>query len=127
MPNNYEITALLIRNFHEECLHGGAKLTETILRQKYWIPQGQRTIKSVLKNCADCVHVNPKPMKQYMADLPTARVTALQKPFSDSAVDYTGAVFVKMSNGHVYKTTKAYIAIFVCMATKAMHVEAVTD
>lgn len=66
-------------------------------------------------------------MTHYKGDLPIARVTAQQKPFTDTAVDYTGAVLVKVSNGRGYRTHKAYIAIFVCMATKAIHVEAVTD
>lgn len=127
MPNKHPITLHLIKEKHEECMHGGAKLTETVLRQKYWVPQCKRTIKTILKNCADCVHVNPKPMVQYMGDLPSVRVTACKKPFTDSAVDYTGAVQVKVSNGRGQKTHKAYIAIFVCMATKAIHIEAVND
>lgn len=91
LPSKHPITLLLIRNIHEECLHGGAKLTESVIRQKYWLPRSQHIIKSVLKNCADCVHANPKPMVQYMGDLPSPRVTAFQEPFSDTAVDYTGA------------------------------------
>lgn len=110
-----------------ECLHGGVKLTESILRQKYWVPQCRRTIKTIIKNCADCVHVNPKPMTQYMGNLPTARVTAFKKPFTDSAVDYTGAIRVKVSNARGVQSNKAYIAIFVCMATKAIHIEPVCD
>lgn len=62
-----------------------------------------------------------------MADLPGVRVNLVQKPFYNTAVDYTGAVLVKMSNGRGCKTQKTYIAIFVCMATKAIHIEVVTD
>lgn len=108
-------------------VHGGPKLTESVLRQKFWISKSQRTLKSVLKECADCVHVNPKPLTQYMGNLPTARVTVNQKPFSDTVVDYTGAILVKMLNVRGHRTQKAYIAIFVCMAAKAIHIEAVTD
>lgn len=49
MPNKHEITMFLIRDILEECLHGGTKLTESVVRQRFWIPQSQRTIKTVLK------------------------------------------------------------------------------
>lgn len=62
-----------------------------------------------------------------MADLPEVRVTPVDKPFFNTAVDYTGHILIKMSNGRGVKTQKAYIAIFVCMSTKAIHVEAVSD
>lgn len=127
LPGGHPITTLIIRHCHELCLHGGPKLTESIIRQNYWICTSQRTIKSVLKQCVNCFRVNPKPMQQYMGDLPGNRVNAVQKPFHNTAVDYTGAVLVKMSNGRGCKTQKAYVAIFVCMATKAIHIEAVTD
>lgn len=108
-------------------MHGGAKLTEAVLRQKFWICQSQRIIKTILKSCVECFKVNPRPMAQYMADLPTDRVAAVGKPFTNTAVDYTGAIHVKMSSVRGCKTHKAYIAIFVCMSTKAIHIEAVTD
>lgn len=127
LPHKHPFTPRIIREFHEDCLHGGAKLTEAVIRQQFWIPQGLSGIKAVLHKCVKCHRINPKPMSQYMADLPTPRVTPMQKPFTSVAVDYTGAVHVKITNGRGYKTKKAYIAIFVCMATKAMHIEAVTD
>lgn len=49
-------------------------------------------------------------MSQYMGNLPAARVTASEKPFTSTAVDYTGAINVKVRNGRGYKTHKAYIA-----------------
>lgn len=127
IPNKHPITGLIIEELHEKCLHGGPKLTESILRQNFWIINSQRTIKSIINKCMKCFRVNPKPMTQYMADLPENRVAACEKPFTNTAVDYTGAVWVKMSAGRGAKARKAYIAIFVCLATKAIHVEAVSD
>lgn len=127
LPSKHPITKLIVREFHRKCLHGGPKLTESILRQNYWITNSQRTIKSILHGCLQCFKINPKPMTQYMGDLPEKRVNPCEKPFTNTAVDYTGAISVKMSSGRGAKTRKAYIAIFVCLATKAIHVEAVSD
>lgn len=66
-------------------------------------------------------------MNQVMAQLPGSRVNGVKKPFTNTALDYTGAISIKMSNGRGFKTQKGNIAIFVCMTVKAMHIEAVTD
>ncbi|XP_031636180.1 uncharacterized protein LOC116349066 [Contarinia nasturtii] len=127
LPCKHNVTFLIIRDSHEKCLHGGPKLTESILRQRFWVAQGTRTIKTVLRKCVKCFRANPKPMSQFMGDLPAVRVNAVEKPFTNTAVDYTGAILVKLTNGRGYKTQKAYVAIFVCMSVKAIHIEAVTD
>lgn len=64
-----------------------------------------------------------------MGDLPAFRVSVVEKPFFNTAVDYTGTFHVKMTNGRGIKSQKAYIAIFVCicMATRAVHIELVSD
>lgn len=127
LPPKHAITKLIIRFMHLQCLHGGPKLTESVFRQNYWITNSQHNIKGVLHECMKCFKTNPKHMEQYMADLPATRVNIVNKPFTNTAIDYTGAFFVKLSSVRGCKTQKAYIAIFVCMATKAIHLEAVTD
>lgn len=50
------------------------------------------------------------------------------QPFSIVGVDYTGAFSYVESRGRGRKQIlKAYIALFVCFATKAIHLELVTD
>lgn len=61
-----------------------------------------------------------------MGDLPTARSNP-SRPFHHTGVDFTGSVLVKASKGRGVKTTKGYVAVFVCMATKAVHLELVSD
>lgn len=127
LPNKHSVSELIVKNAHLECLHGAPRLTESVLRQKYWLIHGQRYIKPIIHKCVKCFRVNPKTMSQYMAHLPSTRVLAAEKPFINTAVDYTGAFQVKISNGRGFRTNKAYVAIFVCMATRAMHIELVSD
>ncbi|GFX45687.1 integrase catalytic domain-containing protein [Trichonephila clavipes] len=42
-------------------------------------------------------------------------------------IDYAGPVLIKCNKGRGTKSTKGYIALFVCLATKAIHIEAVGD
>lgn len=61
-----------------------------------------------------------------MGDLPSARVTPARS-FLKSGVDYAGPIQILPTRGRGAKCDKAYIAIIVCMATKAMHLELVGD
>ncbi|GFU82589.1 integrase catalytic domain-containing protein [Trichonephila clavipes] len=61
-------------------------------------------------------------IKQLMGDLPTHRVTP-SRPFSVCGVDYAGPINILRYRGRGAKTTKGYIALFVCFVTKALHLE----
>ncbi|KAA5587505.1 transposase family protein, partial [Pseudomonas aeruginosa] len=58
--------------------------------------------------------------------LPQQRVTPC-RPFTFTGVDYSGYIELKINKGRGVKTSKGYIAIFICMATKAVHIELVSD
>lgn len=61
-----------------------------------------------------------------MGNLPSARITP-SRPFTHTGVDFTGNVEIKINKGRGVKTSKGYIAIFICMVTKAVHIELVLD
>ncbi|XP_077301766.1 uncharacterized protein LOC143922414 [Arctopsyche grandis] len=59
-----------------------------------------------------------------MGDLPTVRVTPAH-PFYSCGVDYAGPITIE-ERAHKNRTLlKAYICVFVCLATKAVHLEVV--
>lgn len=60
-----------------------------------------------------------------MAELPAARVTA-SRPFSVTGIDYWGPIQVQAPHRRA-APRKAYVAIFVCFCTKAVHLELVSD
>lgn len=61
-----------------------------------------------------------------MGDLPKNRI-AVTHPFTHVGVDYAGPVQMRVSRGRGQKSFKGYIAVFVCMASKAVHLEAVSE
>ena len=44
-----------------------------------------------------------------------------------TGIDFTGPFSIRMSKGRGAKSTKGYLAVFVCMAVRAVHLEVVSD
>lgn len=61
-----------------------------------------------------------------MAPLPAVRFEP-SRPFSAAGLDYAGPIPVLFSKGRGAKTTEGYVAIFVCLVVRAIHVEIVSD
>ncbi|XP_073831676.1 uncharacterized protein [Musca autumnalis] len=51
----------------------------------------------------------------------------LSRPFTNTGVDFAGPLEIKSFTGRYCKITKGYVCLFVCFATKAIHLEAVSD
>ncbi|XP_075157634.1 uncharacterized protein LOC142230901 [Haematobia irritans] len=61
-----------------------------------------------------------------MGDLPTYRVNA-NHPFYEVGCDYAGPIQYKQHNGRKALIVKAYVAVFICLVIKTVHLELVTD
>lgn len=61
-----------------------------------------------------------------MGDLPRARVTP-SRPFQFTGVDYAGPVILRTTKGRGHRARKAFIAVFVCLNTCAVHLEVASD
>ncbi|CAK1602561.1 unnamed protein product [Parnassius mnemosyne] len=62
-----------------------------------------------------------------MADLPEPRVRAVVKAFVHTGCDYAGPVLVTPYRGKGIKSRKAYICLFTCLTTRAVHIELASD
>lgn len=127
LPSNHAVSTLIVKEAHENCIHGGPRLTEAVLREKFWLINSQCNIKKVINHCQQCVVCRGRTLTQKMADLPAVRVTKTTRAFINCMVDYAGPIQIKTSTLKAAKIVKAYIAIFVCMVVKAVHIEPVSD
>lgn len=122
---NY-LAKLVVADSHLKTLHGGVQLMIGYLRSKYWILKAKNLVKKTIHLCLICAKQSASARTQLMGDLPEVRVTPA-RPFLHSGVDFAGPYQVLMSRSRGAKCSKAYIAIFVCMSTKATHLELVGD
>jgi len=60
---------------------------------------------------------------EFMGGIPAARVNCTARAFVHTGVDYAGPIAVRTTLGREHKSQKAYIALFVCLTTKALHLE----
>ncbi|XP_011859011.1 PREDICTED: uncharacterized protein LOC105556524 [Vollenhovia emeryi] len=126
LPAAARFTAMLIDACHRETMHGGIQLTLGTIRRRYWIPGGRAAVRRHIHRCVRCVRWRAATPKTLMGDLPGPRVTA-SRPFTHTGVDYAGPVQLRTSKGRGHRSCKAFLAIFVCFSTKAVHLEVVSD
>ncbi|XP_015123897.1 uncharacterized protein LOC107045987 [Diachasma alloeum] len=80
------ITDLIIDDTHRRTLHGGLQITLSTLRQRYWVINARRLVKSHIHKCVKCIRFDGKPAHQIMAALPPPRVTP-SPPFTHTGMD----------------------------------------
>ncbi|XP_055859349.1 uncharacterized protein LOC129921511 [Episyrphus balteatus] len=126
LQNNHHLTRLVVRDAHKNTFHGGMQQMISFIRQKYWIGQIRPSVKHQLHRCISCYRQKAAEMQQLMGNLPSARVR-MSRPFSHTGVDYAGPIEIKSWKARGAKILKGYFAIFICLATKAIHLEVVSD
>lgn len=126
LPDACHVTKLLIKLEHERLFHAGPQLTLSSLRQRVWIINGRNAVRKVIHNCLRCFRFHAKAAEQIMSDLPSIRVTPA-RPFLHVGLDYGGPINVKQFRIRKPLITKGYICLFICMVTKAIHLELASD
>ncbi|XP_058456575.1 uncharacterized protein LOC131433973 [Malaya genurostris] len=124
LPANHHFTNILVETLHREHLHVGLDGLLAVVKQRFWPIHAKRTIHRVLRKCITCFRARPRDVVQYMGDLPSFRVIAAE-PFARTGVDYAWPFLLKV--GRSRTKLKSYVSLFVCMVTKAVHLELVTS
>ncbi|XP_055922514.1 uncharacterized protein LOC129953385 [Eupeodes corollae] len=125
LPKDCNFSKELIRHLHYSNYNAGPKALVALTRQRFWIINVRQLARSVIRRCTHCARYRPKLYDQVMGDLPAERLTS-SRPFLCCGVDFCGPIYTyyKIRGKVPYKT---YVAVFVCFASKAVHLEAVSD
>lgn len=127
IPKESTIAKMIINDAHLNTKHGGTQLTMTYTRTQYWILSTRKTVRNHIKNCVICHRYKKETQQQLMGSLPEARVN-LSRAFLHTGVDYAGPMEVlTMRKPGKRQTTKGWVALFVCLCTKAVHLELVSS
>ncbi|XP_046472523.1 uncharacterized protein [Neodiprion pinetum] len=126
LPTNNHIAKLLVAQAHKKTLHGGPTVVQSHLNRKFWLVRGRNFIRKVVHDCVKCARYGGAVIQQQMAPLPAVR-TRPSRPFTYTGVDYAGPFWIRCAPGRGQKAYKAYVAIFICMVTRAVHIEIVSS
>lgn len=126
IPTKSRFTQILIDFYHVTNLHTGPALLLSIIRQKFWILSARNIVRQRVHSCNKCFKLKPQNTYPPMGDLPDFRVSQA-KAFVNTAVDYCGPFYITHIRKRGIKSHKAYICVFVCLTTKAVHLELVSD
>lgn len=126
LPGNSLLCKKLIMRSHLWLLHGGIQLVKRNLRENYWFTNGRDVVKNGI-DCMPCKILKREAPTQKMAPLVTPRVTGGERPFTVSSIDYAGPFELKRWHERCNTTVKGYVCVFICMATRAIHLEMILD
>lgn len=126
LSSNHHYTKLLFSFEHIRLCHAGPQLLLSSIKERYWPVSGRNMAKKVCHECIPCYKANPKISSPIMGALPGLR-SRPQSVFYATGVDYAGPFTIKDRRGRGSKTSKCYIALFICFSTKALHLELVSD
>ncbi|XP_018311277.1 uncharacterized protein [Mycetomoellerius zeteki] len=121
LPYSSKYPILLPRN------HPFSRLaTLAAIRERFWIISGRNLVRQTVQKCVTCFRSQPKAASTIMGNLPRARVNIPKRAFDQCGVDYAGPCYYKEGTKRNAKQIKCYIAVFICLATKAIHLELTT-
>lgn len=126
IPNHSILSKLLLKDAHEQTLHGGVQQMLHYVRARYWIIGGRKAAANMAKSCITCIPFRREEKAQLMGILPKERVTA-SRPFYNCGVDYFGPFKIKRFSGRCKTFETGYAAVFICMVTRMIHIECVTE
>ncbi|GFY20784.1 integrase catalytic domain-containing protein [Trichonephila clavipes] len=118
LPSKHLAVRRFIAQEHLVNKHAGTLTLLTILRERFWIVKGKRTVRSVIKECLTCKRQKIKHLEVPFPPLPKDR-TEVAAVFQVSGVDLAGPLLTKSKQ-------KAWIVLFTCAVFRAVHLELIT-
>jgi len=120
LPKGHHITSLIIEYTHKKNLYASGQLLLSLIRQKFWIPDARNVLKKTIQKYLTFFRNTATTATQLMGQLPQVRVKP-SKPFANTGVDYSEPFYIKQGDKRSKTLVKCYVALFICLATKSIH------
>lgn len=94
------------------------------VRERFWVQKLRSFIKRIVHNCNLCKRFRVKPLSAPTKSMLPEFRAELKDPFLVTGVDFAGPIRYRMAKR---KVGKAYIALFTCTSTRAVHLKLCKD
>ena len=123
---NDHYTQLLFLHYHLQLGHCGPSALLAHAGNIFHVKGGRKLAKSVYTKCVTCRMAAAKSSQQLLGQLPSERVEP-NYVFLHTGIDFAGPFIIR--KGHTRRPVgiKAHLAVFVCLCTKAVHLELTSD
>lgn len=125
LPAHHKITKMLFIYEHKRLLHAGPQALLASIHTQFWPLRGREVARLTVRQCIICFKYRPTTLEPLMAPLPRQR-TIVQRPFTHTGVDFCGPIGIRSGIRRV-TSIKAYVSVFVCFSTRAVHLELVSS
>lgn len=126
IDSKHHYSKLLFEYYHIKLMHAGPQLLLSVIREHYWPLGGRVLAKKICQKCIVCKRLKAVTARQIMGHLPPQRVNP-GFPFEVTGTDYAGPFLIASKKGRGARLIKAYLCVFICFKTKAVHLELVSD
>ncbi|XP_057656784.1 uncharacterized protein LOC130894180 [Diorhabda carinulata] len=126
LSSKHHFTKLLFEQEHKNLLHEGPLQLLYNIRETYWPVAARNLARSIIHKCIQCYRLKPKSVQPIMGNLPSDRFLS-GFPFQITGTDYAGPFHVLNKRGRGSKIMKGYVCLFICLATKSIHLEFVSS
>ena len=120
--SRHELAQRIIEDMHCTYHHPPTEHLLNLIRQDYWIIHCRQAVGRIKFKCNYRYRQTAKPQEQQMGNLPECRPEP-GMVLRNTGVDYFGPMIIEERRSEV----KVYDSLFVCMATRACHLELVDD
>lgn len=122
-----DLARTMMVDCHRSLMHCSARqlLHHVHVKEGAYVVRGRRLAQQVVNSCPTCRRAHQRLHPQPMASLPPSRQAAGTAPFQAIAVDFleTAGRRKRRAQGESTATSGALLMIFVCDATRAVHLE----
>ncbi|XP_045458277.1 uncharacterized protein LOC123668590 [Melitaea cinxia] len=126
LDGKHHFSKILMRHEHFRLLHAGPQLLLAAVREEFWLIGGRNLARSVTRKCIVCARMRGQVIKPIMGTLPSVRVSS-SFAFDTCGIDFAGPFLIASKKGRGSNITKCFLALFVCLQTKALHLETVSS